>query len=343
MTVSNLDFERPDALQATRPAEMRGLSRDGVRLLVSGGSEHLHARFTDLPELLHAGDLLVVNDSATLPASLPAEGPQGPFVVNLSTRYADDLWLVEPRWSQAEPGPIGVAAGWRAHIAGLHATFIAPYPGLPRLWFTRFSGDVHAAMRRQGEPIRYRYVTESYPLSAYQTLFARRPGSAEMPSAARPFTRTVVDRLTDRGVGIAGITLHTGVSSLEVDGPEAVSQPFYPEPFEVTARAAALVNATRRGGRRVIAIGTTVVRALESAWNGERVASARGFTRHVVGPERRVKAVDGLLTGFHDPQASHLAMLLAIAGPGLMRDAYGRAVQGGYLWHEFGDSHLILA
>ena len=197
-------------------------------------------------------------------------------------------------------------------------------------------------MAQTGSPIRYGYVQQPYPLDAYQTIFAELPGSAEMPSAARPFSPRVLESLRRHGVQIASITLHTGVSSLEVESEEVEAHALYAEPFHVSVTTARAVNAVRAAGRRVIAVGTTVVRALEAAWDGDKVSPARGFTRAYVHPRSGVHTVDGLITGLHDPLASHLAMLYAIAGQDLIRSAYAKAIQNGYLWHEFGDSHLIL-
>ena len=227
-------------------------------------------------------------------------------------------------------------------MPGLAGRFVSAYPGLERLWFVQIAGDVEAAYAEYGSPIRYSYVDQEIPLRAYQTIFARVPGSAEMPSAARPFSSRLVQTLVERGVEIKSILLHTGVSSLEVEVEELEDQVLYPEPFSVPPATARAVNEARRAGRRVIAVGTTVVRALESAWDGTGVRAASGFTRLYVRPGRPVHAVDGLLTGLHDPMASHLAMLYSIAGETMVRSAYREAVGAGYLWHEFGDSNLIL-
>ncbi len=197
-------------------------------------------------------------------------------------------------------------------------------------------------MRAFGTPIHYGYVEKSYPLDAYQTVFSTVPGSAEMPSAAQPFTPRVVAALRARGIAIAGLVLHTGVSSLEVDEEIVEDHPLYAEPFEVPLATARAVNEARRAGRRVIAVGTTVVRALESAWDGAQVRPMTGFTRLYVHPGRGVHVIDGLITGLHDPVTSHLAMLYALADQETIRSAYAEAVAEGYLWHEFGDSHLIL-
>lgn len=337
-----LEFDRPAHLEATTTPEARGLERDEVRLLVSTPEGHTHARFLDLPDFLRRGDVLVVNHSATIPASLPAEGSMGRFRLNLSTHYGRNLWLVEPRWSADRPGPLPLNAGDEVYITDIPGRVVAPYPGLPALWFVQAASDLRAGMSCCGSPIRYGYVDQSLPLDAYQTIFASHPGSAEMPSAGRPFSRRVLRALRKKGVEIGGLVLHTGVSSQEVEVDEIEDQPLFPEPFRVPRHTAQLVNRALSDGRRVIAVGTTVVRALESAWDGEAVQPASGFTRLYVHPGRGVHTVHGLLTGLHDPVTSHLAMLYALAGVDVIRESYAEAVRAGYLWHEFGDSHLIL-
>ncbi|HET7715208.1 MAG TPA: S-adenosylmethionine:tRNA ribosyltransferase-isomerase [Bauldia sp.] len=324
---------------AVAPPESRGIARDAVRLLVSHGRGHEHARFHDLPEILAPGTLLVVNSSATLPASLPASARFGTFTLHLSTRYADRLWLAEPRWSPAVDGPVPLRVGETFEAAGVPARLLAGFPGVPRLFFVAFGGSVERAMADEGEPIRYDHVSPPYPpLSAYQTIFSDVPGSAEMPSAGRPFTKALLEALREHGIATAPILLHAGVSSLE--GEEAA---LAPEAFSVPAETAARINAARQRGRPIVAVGTTVVRAIESAWDGSEVRPAEGFTRLFVHPGRPVTSVDGLITGFHDPTASHLAMLEAVGGRDLVHSAYREASLNEYLWHEFGDSHLVLA
>jgi S-adenosylmethionine:tRNA ribosyltransferase-isomerase len=331
----------PPANEATTPPERRGLARDGVRLLVTERATRTHrdVAFRDLASFVRRGDLLVANDSATMPAALTAHRANGtPFALHLSTRITDDLWIAEPRALTEPREP--VTAGERAALADDGAaTFLAPVDAAnPRLWYVLLAlpRPFEEFLARHGAPIRYRYVTEAFPLADYQTVFARVPGSAEMPSAGRPFTRRVLDDLRAAGAAVATVTLHTGVSS-----PEAHERP-YREWYEVSAATAAAVNATHRRGSRVIAIGTTVVRALESAaQDGEAIASS-GWTGLIVTPERGVALADGLLTGFHEPEASHLDLLRAFADQPLLEGAYDRAIERGYLWHEFGDVHLIL-
>jgi S-adenosylmethionine:tRNA ribosyltransferase-isomerase len=353
-----LDFDLPADLEAREPPEGRGLPRDGVRLLVSYRDKDgiVDARFTDLPALLQPGDLVVVNDSATLPASLPAQGPQGQALrLHLSTHLPADLWVVEPRWTEAaapggSPGapggpPAGAPPGrdgepFRLSLpGGGTARLLTPFRDSPRLWVARL--DLPAPyldyLTRWGSPIRYAYVPGEWPLAMYQTVFATHPGSAEMPSAGRAFSRAVLADLERRGIQVVRLTLHTGVASAERD------EPPYEEELAVPWETAQAVNDARSDGRRVVATGTTVVRALESATDDAgRVIPLKGWTDLVITPERGVRVVDGLLTGFHEPRASHLAMLEAIAGRAHLRRAYRAALDGRYLWHEFGDLHLIL-
>ncbi|HEY7064850.1 MAG TPA: S-adenosylmethionine:tRNA ribosyltransferase-isomerase [Chloroflexota bacterium] len=331
-----LDFTLPPELEAREPPEARGLARDGVRLLVSYRATDwvVHARFRDLPQFLRAGDLVVVNDSATLPAALTAATRAGVSLsLHLSTRLPGDRWVVEPR-------PLPIAGPQTLMLpGGATASLQVPYHDSRRLWIARLDlgTPTPTYLARWGKPISYPYVRGEWPLAMYQTVYAREPGSAEMPSAGRAFTQDVLDRLRAKGVGVARLTLHTGVSSLERD------EPPYEEPYVVPPETAEAVQATKAVGRRVIAVGTTVVRALESAADGQgRVIASCGWTDLVITPERGVRVVDALLTGFHEPRASHLAMLEAIAGRRHLERAYQAALASRYLWHEFGDLHLIL-
>jgi len=341
MRRADLVFERPENLFARVPPEARGRDRDDVRLLVTLPDGHRDARFEDLPQFLRAGDLLVVNESAAIPASLSARGRLGTILLNLSTRFRSDLWIAEPRWSAGKPGPLPVEPGEDLRIGTATVRLLSQYPGIPRLWFVSSNRPLDGIVAERGQPIHYGY-TDAWPMEVYRTLFSRVPGSAEMPSAARPITPRIRGLLEEAGVRIAPVLLHTGVSSLEIESETVEAQAMYPEPFSVSAETARAVNRAHASGGRVIAIGTTVVRALESAWTPAGVRPCVGFTRLFVHPDRGIHAVDGLLTGFHDPVTSHLALLTAFLGIDGVRRAYAAAVRSGYLWHEFGDSHLIL-
>ena len=394
----------PEELSARVPAEQRGpgLDRDAVRLLVSRGTEVSHHAFVELPRLLRAGDLLVVNTSPTLAAAVDGWIGHARVVVHFSTRGDDGRWAVELREPDGKGttraragGPAGVEVRlpegvrlvleeplsgrgerlWWGRVSRVRVSDPgAPEPGAPRAegpgaaasgtsaaepegvgpdvpgvespdFGTPGPGapvsSVAALLRKHGRPIRYSYTERDQPLSVYQTVFSLPmedgTGSAEMPSAARPFTARLVAELVSRGVQFAPVTLHTGVASAEVH------EPPYPERFAVSEVSARLINAARAGDGRVIAVGTTAVRAVESAAGVDGVVRARaGWTDLVVTPERGVRAVDGLLTGLHEPEASHLLMLEAVAGRAAVGRSYEEALRGLYLWHEFGDVHLIL-
>ena len=334
-------FELPEALEAAEPPEARGIARDEVRLMVATRSKGriVHASFRDLPELLVPGDLVVVNVSATLPAAVPGTRADGSATrVHFSTRAPglDAHWRVVELRSADGARPARARAGERIELAGgARLELVAPYASGARLTLARFDGEstVEQHLLAHGEPIRYGYALGRWPLSDYQTVYATALGSAEMPSAGRPFTAELITRLTARGVLVAPITLHTGVSS-----PERHEPPF-PEYFEVPVQTARLIEAVQRWRGRVIAVGTTVVRALETAGPGR---AEEGWSRLVISPERRLRVVDGLITGWHEPEASHLKLLEASAGATLLERCYSEAIREGYLWHEFGDSHLIL-
>lgn len=339
----------PDELHARVPAEQRGpgLDRDGVRLLVSRGGEVSHHAFVALPELLRAGDLLVVNTSPTLSAAVDGVIGHARVVVHFSTLGDDGRWAVElrdPDGRGTSRARAGGPAGTPVRLPG-GARLVLEEPLSERgerLWWARVScADVVGMLRERGRPIRYSYTERDQPLSVYQTVFALPSedgtGSAEMPSAGRPFTARLVAELVSRGVQFAPVALHTGVASAEAH------EPPYPERFAVPETSARLINAARAGAGRVVAVGTTAVRAVESATGSDSVVRGReGWTDLVVTPERGVRVVDGLLTGLHEPEASHLLMLQAIAGRAAIDRAYEAAVGGLYLWHEFGDVHLIL-
>ncbi|GAA2292813.1 S-adenosylmethionine:tRNA ribosyltransferase-isomerase [Streptomyces hawaiiensis] len=339
----------PEELSARVPVEQRGpgLERDAVRMLVSRGAEVAHHTFTELPGLLRAGDLLVVNTSATLAAAVDGRTGHTRVVVHFSTRGDDGRWAVElrePDGRGTTRARAGGPAGREVCLpGGVRLVLEEPLSGRSeRLWWARVSGaGVPGLLREYGRPVRYAYTERDQPLSVYQTVFALPSadgtGSAEMPSAARPFTARMVAQLVSRGVQFAPVTLHTGVASAEAH------EPPYPERFAVPEASARLINAARAGGGRVVAVGTTAVRAVESAAGSDGAVRARaGWTDLVVTPERGVRVVDGLLTGLHEPEASHLLMLEAVAGRVAIERGYEAALQGRYLWHEFGDVHLVL-
>jgi S-adenosylmethionine:tRNA ribosyltransferase-isomerase len=340
-----LTFDLPPALEATEPPEARGLTRDGVRMLVArrGDEPLVHSTFALLPMFLDPGDLVVVNTSGTIPAAIDAHDDHGePLVVHLSTQLDDHRWVVElrriagrttERWTGSPPSP-------RLTIGpdGL-LTLDEPYGPAGRLWVATLTLPQPPLtwLAVHGRPIRYGYVERPRPLADYQNVYVTEPGSAEMPSAGRPFTPEVITRLVAKGVGVTPLVLHTGVASLEAD------ELPYPERVRVPALTAGRVNATHAAGHRVIAIGTTVARGLESASRPDGVVDAYdGWTDLVITPERGVYTIDGMLTGWHEPEASHLLILEAVAGRALLERSYEASLAERYLWHEFGDVHLIV-
>ena len=338
-------FELPEPLEAGTPPEARGLTRDAVRMMVAHRHDGslVHATFSELPAYLDDGDLVVVNTSGTLAASVPATDAAGrSFSVHLSTTLPAGLWTVELR---AGDGPwFGASAGESFSLpGGGQVVLLTPYASHAdgvRLWVATVDvpEPLHRYLAVHGRPIRYGYVQGEWPISMYQNVYATEPGSAEMPSAGRPFTPEVITRLVARGIGVAPIVLHTGVAS-----PEA-SEPPYPEHFRVSAvdRAPGQRDAPgRRTGRSPSGRRSSGRSRRSSTATGWSVR-ASGWTETVVTPDRVVRSVDGLLTGWHEPEASHLAMLEAIAGRELLERSYAAALDEGYLWHEFGDVHLVL-
>jgi S-adenosylmethionine:tRNA ribosyltransferase-isomerase len=346
-----LDFELPAGLEASSPPEERGRSRDDVRLMVARRTSARieHRRFEDLPDLLRPGDLLVVNTSATVAAALVGTVAGAPALLHLSGRVRGDQ-VVELRhpdpggrgsapWLDAEAGTVvALPDGATAELLSPALQRVGAAGGV-RLWAARLALPtfVETYLALHGRPIRYGYVDREWPLAAYQTIFSLEAGSAEMPSAARPFTSELVTRLVACGIGVAPVLLHCGVSS-----PEA-GEPPQAEYYRVPAATAAAVNAARRAGRWIVAVGTTSVRALETAAGaGGELTAAEGWTDLVIRPERGLRTVDGLITGWHEPRSSHLGMLEAVGGRSLLEASYRAALENRYLWHEFGDSHLIL-
>lgn len=346
--LSIMNFTLPTELEAGEPPEERGLERDEVRLMVSYVSTNqvIHTRFRQMESFLEPGDLLVINTSGTLNAALPTTRVDGTQLeLHLSTHLPTHLWVVEMRAYQddqekttrpfydAQPGESFQLP------AGASITLRSPYRTSRRLWVASLDlpGPLHPYLAAHGFPIRYNYVKQGWPLSYYQTVYATEKGSAEMPSAGRAFTPELITRLVAKGIQVAPLLLHTGVASPERQ------EPVYEEYYRVPEPTARLVNATHAAQRRVVAVGTTVVRALETVTDSCGITHAgEGWTDVVITPQRGIRSVNGLLTGLHEPLSSHLAMLETLAGRAHLEITYREALTKGYLWHEFGDLHLLL-
>lgn len=331
----------PPALRAARPPELRGVRRDRVRLMVidrAAGAVR-HRAFDRLGEELGPGDLLVVNTSRVVPAAvraLRADGTAVQLRPCVRRRGEWDALAVQPAPPFANV-PLTPGETLRVGEAALRVR--DRRPDIPLLWRLRLDReDDLDLIERHGEPIRYSYVPEPVSLSHYQTVYATRPGSAESPSAGLPLTWRLLGELRAAGVELAGIVLHTGLSSFQDDAFDA-GHHLFEEWFEVGAGAAEAVARARR----VVAAGTTVVRALETAARDRGIVwPTRGWTRLGIGPERPPRVVDGLLTGLHEPEASHFDLLRAFVPLPLLRRAYVEAIERRYLWHEFGDAALVL-
>lgn len=345
LATAPIDFSLPEENIAREPVESaHGAGRADVRMMVAKGSASIaHADFADLGRYLMPGDVIVVNTSRTLPAALRGVSPNGEEVlVHVASPAHAGLWLIELRRVGRDGGSIplpdeppfrtlSLPGGAIAHLLTRDARS-------HRLWIAVIEGvrSMAGYLERHGRPIRYE-PGPTLPIASYQTVFANQPGSAEMPSAGRPFTDAMVTSLISAGVVIVPIVLHAGVSSFEVG--ETPGE----ERFDVPEHTATIINEMRSSGRRVVAVGTTVVRALETVSDSSgQVHPGSGITDLVITPRRGVASVDGLMTGWHEPRSSHLSLLEAFLDRHLLARIYDKAIAAGYRWHEFGDVLLIL-
>src|SRR5438876_4954777 len=345
-------FTLPAELSAKEPPERRGIRRDQVRLLVieraTGKIEH--TRFDKIDSYLRQKDLLVFNSSRTLPASLrgcECSAAHGPCMeVRLAEHLPDDSWLALLLCEQGDPFGCGLREGMQIEFAeGLTAAVLARDANIPRLWKLRFSisgTELVDLIYRLGKPIRYEYVSAPWDLDYYQTVYAKEPGSVEMPSAGRAFTWKLLFALRQQGIDFAHLVLHTGLSSY-LDDELDRTHPASEEEYFLSQMAADKIDRARQRAGRVIAVGTTVVRALESiALENGKIKSAHAYTRLQIGSDHELKMVDALLTGLHEPEVSHLDLLTAFLPAPRIKAGYSEAIREGYLWHEFGDLNLII-
>ncbi len=352
-------FELPANLECSKPTEVRGLRRDEVRLMVSEMETDKihHDVFKNIVEYLNEGDVLVVNTSGTMKAALTGVYNNETNVnVHFSTQTQNKKWVIEIReiidgkTRRFSHGKIG---GFIQLKNGGKIKLVKPYYNESdhnspikddnqnhlQLWIVDLllNNSLENYLEQHGENIRYNYLKDSYPTSYYQTVFANEMGSAEMPSAGRAFTSELISKLIIKGVEIVPVLLHTGVASLEKN-----EKP-YEEYFRVSEHSANRINFAKKQGKKIIAVGTTVVRTLETLANKHKeIHAGTGWTNIFITPEKGLKIVDGLLTGFHEPQASHLFMLEALARREHLEKTYNEAIEENYLWHEFGDLHLLM-
>lgn len=332
----------PRGLRAALPAELRGLPRDGARLAVVDRAARSveHTTVARIGEHLRGGDALVVNSSRTIPAGLTGTREDGSAVqVRPWVRRADS-WDAIAVEAQPPFAPLPLRTGETLHFPGGLVLRVGDRrEDLVALWrLDILSGGGFDTLLRFGEPVQYSYAPEPVPIEHHQTLYAGRPGSAETPSAGRHLTWEVLLGLRRRGIAVADLVLHTGLSSTQDDELDA-RHTLVEEWYEIGPRLAATVS----DARRVIAVGTSVVRALETAADASgRVQAESGWTNLAISPQRPPRAVDGLLTGLHESGGSHIELLRAFVDDALLDRAYAEAVDRGYLWHEFGDAMLVL-
>lgn len=338
------------------PARAPAATRDGVRMMVldvGGGARPRDLPFTALPEVLRPLDLLVVNDAATIPASWWGRDETGSTIeFRLSHRAGPDRWWAvtfgagdwrtrtEDRGAPPSlvPGSIVVFGELTAHVTAVD-------PKSPRwveLCFARSGPRLLRAFYEQGAPVQYSYLQEEEPLWSFQTTFASRAWAVEMPSAGRPLTWAMLDRLRVRGVQSTSVTHAAGLSS--TGDPSLDARLPVPERYEVPERTVDAVARAKERGGRVIAVGTTVVRALEGAIReaGGVLGPGAGVTDLRIDADFEAQVVDGILTGMHEEAESHFELLRAFAPRAMLLDALEVARVAGYRAHEFGDTCLIL-
>jgi len=345
MLVDEFDYDLPQELFAREPPEERGVARDGTRLLVLHRQTNTleHSRFCDIGEFLDEGDTLVLNNSRTVCAELPGERETGGKVwVRLCSAKNDDCWVCTLK----PDGDITPSTTFRFGSGSLRATVVERRDDIPELWILRFTyeGEFFDLIERIGRPVLSPYTAKAWDIDAFQTVYATRAGSAEMPAAGRHFSAELLSELSNQGIHIAYVTLHTGLSSVSVKEDTFEEHTMYEERFEVSPEAAAIINATKARGKRVIAVGTTSVRVLETVGDQEgRVhAMPETETSLYVLPGYRYKVVDALVTNFHSARSSRMALVAAFAGKELTLRAYNEAIKEKYKFFEFGDATLTL-
>lgn len=340
MMTSTIEFYLPSKLNASYPPEKRGIRRDQVRMMVLNREtgERKHDHFLQLTSYLQPGDMIILNNSRTIPASLQARWESGSYEqdekveVRLARRLNHDSWeaLILANSVKADDKLI--------FSSDLFASVTKANEDSPvsTIQFSKKGADLLNIIYSIGEPIRYEYINHPWSLNYYQTVFASHPGSVEMPSAGRAFSWELLLNLRQKGIQIEFLQLHTGLSYFE-ERHNSPTDNF--EEYFISEETMERIIRTKNSGKRIVACGTTVVRAIESA---ARSGSLSGWTNLYIHPNSSLKLVDGIITGFHEPQASHLDMLTAFVSENYLYEAYQEAIQYSYLWHEFGDMNLIL-
>ncbi|MBK6515026.1 MAG: tRNA preQ1(34) S-adenosylmethionine ribosyltransferase-isomerase QueA [Polyangiaceae bacterium] len=349
MRLGELDYELPEELIAARPPA----ERDGGRLMVVARGGELHDRaITDLPSLLPAGALVVVNDTRVLPARVFARKPTGGRVEVLLLEPVGEPGTTVERWRALVRGSKSLSVGTRLVAEGaceltIEVTSKDAVAGTAELSLVAPAG-VAAALEVVGHMPLPPYVArpdDAEDRERYQTVYAKRPGAVAAPTAGLHLSPSLLAALTARGVEVASVTLHVSLGTFQpVKVADLDDHPMHAERFEVGEAAAAAVTRARARGAPVFAIGTTSVRALESAADPGRrghVVPSVGETRLLIQPGFRLSVVDGLLTNFHLPRSTLLALVSAMAGHERTMEAYRAAVARRYRFFSYGDAMLI--
>lgn len=335
-------FQLPKELNATCPPEKRGLRRDGVKLMVlnkqTGAIDH--DCFYNLDQYLNKGDLLIVNNSRTIPALLKADWYRGQKFLKMNCEIRLARQLNEREWDVIIPQE-GIQFGDIFHFSNNvigKVTKVSEHSPFKRMEFTLGGVQLLHEIYKLGEPIRYEYIHQPYLLEDYQTVFGSIPGSMEMPSAGRAFTWELLEKLKRKGVQVASIILHTGLSYyLDDKWDHSPSLQF--EEFVVPPNVIKQIQETKNKGNKVIAVGTTVIRAVETAIHTGKYS---GWTNLYIDRDFKIISADGIITGFHEPEASHLHLLSSFVPESFLMKAYEEAIKHEYYWHEFGDMNLII-
>lgn len=342
MGATAFDFYLPSELNASHPPERRGIRRDHVRMMVLDKKTGFvsHDNFFRLADYLNPGDLIVMNNSRTVPAILNAslyrhtKRIHKQVEIRLARRRNEETWDALIVTDDVQLGDI---LQFSSDLSAVVMDIKKDSP-LKTISFSKKGTELFNCIYAIGEPVRYEYIHNKWGLDYYQTVFASHPGSVEMPSAGRAFSWELLFHLQRKGIELDFIQLHTGLSYLLDDELETSPTDNYEE-YHLSENTIEKIRKTKASGGRVIAVGTTVVRALESAGI---TGALNGVTNLYINQNFRLKMIDGIITGLHEPKASHLDMLTAFVPQHLLWNAYEEAIAQRYLWHEFGDMNLIL-